>query len=132
MEINVTHGQGQGAVTVFDIEGEINAGTYEQLQAQAQNAFDAGSRNLLLDLTDVPFVSSAGIRALNTIFRLFQTDGESNEAIASGLRDGTFKSRHLKLLSPNARVNEVLSIAGVDMFLEIHRDLDKALDSFRR
>lgn len=132
MEINVTHGQGQGEVTVFDIEGEINAGTYEQLQAQAQKAFDAGARNLVLDLTDVPFVSSAGIRALNTIFRLFQTDGESNEDIARGLRDGTFKSRHLKLLSPNPRVNEVLSIAGVDMFLEIHRDLDEALASYKR
>ncbi|MGQ0601415.1 MAG: STAS domain-containing protein [Anaerolineales bacterium] len=117
-------------MTIFDIEGEINAGTFEQLQAHAQKAFDAGARNLLLDLTDVPFVSSAGIRALNTIFRLFQTDGESNEDIARGLRDGTFKSRHLKLLSPNARVNEVLSMAGVDMFLETHRNLDEALASF--
>jgi anti-anti-sigma factor len=130
MEINIATRQGRSPVTVFDIEGEINAGTYEALQAEARKAFEAGARNLLLDLADVDFVSSAGIRALNAIFKLYQTDGETSEEIARGLRDGTFKSRHVKLLNPGPRVTEVLSIAGVDMFLEIHRDLDEAVASF--
>jgi anti-anti-sigma factor len=130
MEINITIKQGRVPVTVFTIEGEINAGTYEQFQARAQQAFDSGARNLLLDLTEVRFISSAGIRALNAIFKLFQTDGETASEIARGLRDGTFKSRHLKLLNPTPRITEVLSIAGVDMFLEFHHDLDEAVASF--
>ena len=131
MNIEITRGQGQGAVTVFDIEGEINAGTYEQLQARAKEAFDAGARNLVLDLADVAFISSAGIRALNAIFKMFQTErDETTTEIAQGLRAGTFKSRHVKLLNPSPRVAEVLSIAGVDMFLEIHHDREAALTSF--
>jgi hypothetical protein len=47
-----------------------------------------------------------------------------------GLSDGTFKSPHLKLLNPSPRVLDVLSIAGVDMFLEVHRNYKDALASF--
>jgi len=50
--------------------------------------------------------------------------------MAQGLRDGTFKSPHLKLLSPSPQVLEVLKIAGVDMFLEVHRELQEAVASF--
>ena len=39
-------------------------------------------------------------------------------------------SPHLKLVKPTPHVLEVLKSAGYDMFLEIHRDLRQALDSF--
>ena len=63
MNIVVSQEQGSVPVTVFQLEGELGAGSYEQLQDQAQEAFDEGTRNLLLDLTDVTFISSAGFRA---------------------------------------------------------------------
>ena len=47
-----------------------------------------------------------------------------------GLRDGTFKSPHLKLVNPTRHVREVLSMAGLDMFLEIYPNLKDALASF--
>jgi len=132
MDITVSQEQGRVPVTVFHIHGDINVTTYEQLQQQAREAFDAGTRNLLLDLAEVTYISSAGIRALNDIFRLLRGDSpaESDEAMSKGLRDGTFKSPHLKLLNPSSRVLEVLKIAGVDMFLEIHRHLKDAVASF--
>jgi len=132
MNITVSQHTGRVPVTVFHITGDIDTNTYERFQAQAQEAHAAGTRNLLLDLAEVRFVSSAGIRAINNIFNLLRTDapGESDEAMRTGLRDGTFKSPHLKLLNPTPRVLEVLTLAGVDMFLEVHRDLKTALDSF--
>ncbi len=132
MNIAVSQQPGRVPVTVFRITGEINTNTYEQLQEQARQAFTAGTRNLLLDLSEVPYVSSAGIRALNNIFNLLRTEapGESAEAMSKGLRDGTFKSPHLKLLNPSDMVVKTLNMAGVDMFLEIHSDFDAAIASF--
>jgi anti-anti-sigma factor len=132
MDITVSHQQGRVPVTVFHIKGDVDTNTYEQLQTQARQAFESGTRNLLLDLAEVPYVSSAGIRAINNIFNLLRGDApnESEEAMRQGLRDGTFKSPHLKLLNTNAQVTKVLTTAGVDMFIEMHRDLQTAIASF--
>jgi anti-anti-sigma factor len=132
MDITVSQMEGRVPVTVFRVKGEINVSTHEQLQAQAEKAIEAGTRNLLLDLSEVSYISSAGVRALNHIFQRLRSEasGESDEAMRQGLRDGTFKSPHLKVLSPSPRVAEVLKIAGVDMFLEIHDDLQTAVASF--
>jgi hypothetical protein len=50
--------------------------------------------------------------------------------MSKGLRDGTFKSPHLKLANPSQQVLKVLTTAGIDMFLEIHSDLKQAIASF--
>ena len=132
MDIEISHEQGRRPVTVFRVRGEINITTYEQLEKQAREAQASGTRDLLLDLTEVTYISSAGIRALNNIFKLLRTEApeESDEAMRRGLSDGTFKSPHLKLLNPTPRVVEVLKIAGVDMLLEIHQNRKDALASF--
>ena len=132
MDIEVSQEQGRRPVTVFRIKGEINITTYEQLEQTAREAFNAGTRDLLIDLADVTYISSAGIRALNNIFKLLRSDApeESDEAMRKGLSDGTFKSPHIKLLNPSARVLEVLKIAGVDMLLQVHHNRKDAIASF--
>jgi anti-anti-sigma factor len=129
MDIIVSKTMARVPVTVFKIRGEINAHTGEQLQMQGEAAHSAGARNLVLELSEAPYVSSAGIRALNYLFRLYRGQ-ESDEAINQGVRAGTYKSPHLKLAGPSASVRETLSMAGVDMFLEMHADLQSALASF--
>ncbi len=132
MEIALSQHQGRVPVTVMQLTGDLDANTYEQLELQARQAVAAGTADLVLDLSGVPYVSTAGIRAINNVFNLLRTDApdESDEAIQRGLEEGTFRSPHLKLLNPTARVVDVLNMAGLDMFLEIHTDLDTALRSF--
>jgi anti-anti-sigma factor len=132
MEMIVSTTEGRIPVTVFHVKGEIAATSYEQLQQQARDAFDAGMQNLILDLTGVTFVSSAGLRAIHYIFTLLRTTSpeESDEAMRRGVREGTFKSPHLKLVNPARQVLETLKTAGFDMFLEIHSDIQAAIASF--
>jgi hypothetical protein len=132
MEIVVSTKEGRVPITIFSVKGEISAASYEQLQQQAQDAFTAGMRNLILDLTDVTFVSSAGLRAIHHIFSLLQAafPEESNEAMRKGVKEGTFKSPHLKLVHPTRNVHETLKTAGFDMFLEIHPNRQAAIASF--
>ncbi len=132
MEISVSHEQGREPVTVLRMKGDINRATADQVQAQARQAFEAGARNIVLDLSEVPYMSSAGIRVINDLFNLLRGDSaaEMDEAMRQGLRDGTYKSPHLKLLNPTRHVQEVLNMAGIDMFLEIHGNLKDAVASF--
>ncbi len=132
MEIIVSHQQSRVPVTVFHIKGDLNTATYEQFQAQAQQALQAGTHYLLLDLSETSYVSSYGIRGISQVFTWLRDtwQGESEADVSQGLRDGSFKSPHLKLLNPSRQVLKVLTTAGIDMFLEIHSDLQEAVASF--
>lgn len=132
MEIKVSAEQGRVPVTVLHVKGDLDMATSDQVLAQARRAFDAGARNIVLDLGEVPFMSSTGLRTLHAIFEMLRgsSPGESDEAMRRGLADGTFKSPHFKLVNPSKRVYEVLSMAGFDMFLETHRSVRDAVASF--
>ena len=130
MEIVVSQEQGRVPVTVLHVKGDINTETYDQLQKQAEQALQAGTRYLLLDLTEVPYVSSYGIRAISHVFTLLKDRSQDKDVVSKGLRDGTFKSPYLKLFNPTPQVLKVLTTAGIDMFLEIHMDRGRAIASF--
>ena len=131
MQLEISHEQSPVPVTIFHLSGDVTSG--EQLEDKAREEYEAGARNLLIDMDEVPYMSSAGLRALNYIFNLYrgESQAESGEAMKAGVRDGTFTSPHLKLLNPNKNVLEVLKTTGYDMFLEIHQDYKKALKSYQ-
>jgi anti-anti-sigma regulatory factor len=132
MEIQVSQAQGRVPVAILKITGELNADTSGQLEAEARKLIDSGAHNLLLDVSGVPYISSYGIRTLSEIFNWLRkgVPSEDDAALDKGLRDGTFKSGHLKLLNPTPQVRRVLNLAGVDMFLELFDDQNTALASF--
>lgn len=125
MEIIIAQEQARVPVTVMHVDGSLDAVTSDQFQARALEAVDAGHRDLLLDLQQVPYLSSAGLRVINLIFARLNPDSSG-----AGVLTGKMKSPHLKLLNPTPRVLQVLQMAGYDMFLEIHHNLRDALASF--
>lgn len=132
MDIEVTERQGSVPVTVIKVRGNVDASTYEAFQAVAESEFNRGARYVLLDLSDVVYISSAGFRAVSQIFKLLrsQLSTSAQAQMSQGLRDGSYKAPNLKLLGPNPRVLEALKLAGFDTFLEIHTGMDEAVGSF--
>jgi anti-anti-sigma factor len=132
MQVSASAAQSKPSVTILAIQGEISAQTSDQFETAARQAIESGARNVLLDLTQVPYVSTAGLRSIQAIFNLLHTgDTEAeNEGMRKGIRDGSFKSPHLKLLKPTPEVAKVLRITGFDMFIESYRDLPAALAAF--
>jgi anti-anti-sigma factor len=132
MEITTSQEQGRVPVTVFHLKGELDAVLAEQLRQHGRDAIAAGARYFLVDLSDVPYIASAGLRAFQELFTSLRdgADEKGDQAVYQGLRDGTYKSPNLKLVSPTRHALEALSTAGFDMFLEIHRDLRDAVASF--
>jgi anti-sigma B factor antagonist len=132
MEIKITQEQGRVPVTIVHASGRIDSSTHEELEQQAKKAIDAGARHLLLDLRDVEFMSSAGLRAMHSIFLTLRSLSPevSKEEMNRGISAGTYKSPHLKLLAPRENVRKAINLAGFDMYLDIHKDLKTAVASF--
>ncbi len=129
MEIRVSHEQGRVPITVFHLKGELNH--QEPLHSRVQEAYDAGTRNLLLDMEDVPYISSAGLRVLHYAYNLFNSgEQQSSRDVRRGIVSGDYKSPHLKLLRPSKNAMKALSLAGYDMFLDIHDDRKYAVSTF--
>ncbi len=129
MDIQVSQAQGRVPVTVFHLDGDLSVDSYELLQSKAEQAIQAGSSYLLLDMSNVPFMSSAGIRALNQIYVwLMKMPKDEGAPVRTGSA-ADFSAR-LKLLKPGSTVQRALSVAGMDIFLEVHTDLKNAVDSF--
>lgn len=132
MDINISYERGRVPITVFHIQGEVNLDSMEELEVAAQKAYDAGTRYLLLDLTDVPYMSSGGLRAIHHILQLLSSGSPGNGGgqTKGAISAGTYTSPYLKLLKPTHPVLQVLKMTGYDMFLEIYDNSKRALDSF--
>ena len=134
MEIKVFTENGRIPVTVMHVDGNIDSSTYDAFQSKAEEAIKTGARHILVDLAHTKFVSSAGLRALNNLFnQLRELDSESmmsEEELKNGIRAGTYKSPHLKLLNLSDSTRTAFEMAGFDMFIETYNDLKTAVDSF--
>lgn len=130
MDITVSQEQGRVPVTVFHLEGDLVH--EEPLRSSVQQAYDDGARNVLLDLKNVPYISSAGLRVLHYVYNLLNDDEEQGDgrAVRRGIASGDYKSPHLKLLRPSKNAMKALSIAGYDMFLDIHDKQKEAVAAF--
>jgi anti-anti-sigma factor len=119
MDIKVSQVQGRVPVTVLRVEGRINLGNAEELEAHARQAHANGARDMLVEMSQVPSITSAGLRSLLYAYKLV-----TGEAKSGG------KSPHFKLLNPSPAVLKVLQTAGFDSYMDIHSELQEAVDSF--
>ena len=133
MEITVTsHTEGKTPVKVFHLKGDLDMKTHQDLEKRAREEFATGTRHAILDLTEVRYISSAGLRAIHAIFN-FLREGDSTEVdslVHKGMRNGVYKSKHLKLVNPSKNVLQVITMAGYDMFMDIHPNVESAIRSF--
>jgi len=133
MEIVVSHKQSRVPVTVFHIEGGVDTDSCNQLRTRCRQALEADTRHLLLDLTHVPHVSSAGLRVFLDVLNAMRfgttlADRESSKPPPTSA--DAFKSPHVKLLNPSEQVLRVMTMTGLSVFFEIHTDLEEAVASF--
>lgn len=135
MEITVSVENASVPVTVMHIRGNIDAASYDKFQKQAEELIGEGARYILIDLTEAPYVSSAGLRALHTIFNKLRAsdtnNAQSDEDVRRGISAGTYTSPNLKLYHLSKETKTTFELSGFDMFIETFDDWEKALASFQ-
>jgi anti-anti-sigma factor len=134
MDITVSTENGRVPVTVLHVDGNIDSSTYEQFLSESKKLIADGARYMLIDLSRVPFVSSAGLRALHTLFNELRARnpdaGLSDEQMKRGISAGTYKSPHLKLLNLSPETRSAFETSGFDMYIDTFTDRKAAIASF--
>lgn len=121
-EFNITSEQAQAAVpvTVFRIRGWLDAQSEGQLLEQARIAYDGGARHLVIDMSDLDTLTSAGMRAIQKVYQIYTPKEEH------------FKVARLKLCNAPPQIYNVLGITGFLQNIPMYESLEAALDSFEK
>jgi anti-anti-sigma regulatory factor len=128
--------QGKVPVSVVKVDGQLDGQTYQDLITKAQELYKSGTRDFLIDLSDLTYISSAGLVALHSIALLAKgeelPDTEHGwAAYRSMARTSTAGLQtHIKLLNPRDEVKNVLDMVGFTNVFEIFTDRDQAVRSF--
>ena len=104
---------GQGQVTLIQVQGRVDSMTANQLGEALTKEIDGGNINVVLDLSSVDYMSSAGLRELVT-----------------ALKKAKRATGDLRLAQPSDRVREVLEMAGLDTIFRIYTSQSEAVGSF--
>lgn len=126
LQISTSEVQGRVPVTVLHVEGRINMSNTDALEQAASAAIDQGARYLLLDLSSVPSLTSAGLRSIHMIYRQLNQPDPESQADSAPLE----ASKHLKLLVTSPEVRKVLQVSGFDSYLDVYGTLQEAIASF--
>jgi anti-sigma B factor antagonist len=103
-----------GDVVILDLSGKLSAGLGDQiLRDTLDELFAEGWKKLLLNLSEVSFMDSAGV-------------GE----LVAGLKTARNLGARLKLLHANERVHSTLFIAKLLPIFELYDGEPEALKSF--
>jgi len=118
LKITVEQVQASVPVTVFRISGWLDAQGEGRLMGAAHQAYDEGARYLLVEMSELDTLTSAGMRALQKAYQIF-TPGEE-----------IFKVAHLKLCNAPPQIYNVLGITGFLQNIPMYESLSAALESF--
>jgi len=105
MNVNI---DSQDGIVVVRPSGKLDALTAPQLQESLNRVLEEGALRVVIDMTDVRYVSSAGLRVFIRVGKQLMQTGKM--AVA-GL---------------HASVRQVFEMAGFEMILSICDDVDSA------
>jgi anti-sigma B factor antagonist len=98
---------------VITISGRVDSSNAAEFDAALKNALAEGHHNLVIELSGVNYMSSAGLRA-----------------IVAAHRESRKKGGDVCLAAPSERVAEVLSLAGLHSVFTVYPDTLAAVGSF--
>jgi len=110
--------QAEVPVTVLSLRGWLDAQSEPQLLESARSSYDEGARYLLIDLTELDTLTSAGMRALQKCFQIFTP------------KEDQFRIAHLKLCNAPPQIYNVLGITGFLQNIPMYESREAALQSF--
>ena len=100
-------------VDMVTVSGRIDGSNAGEMEGAFNALTDEGRYQIVAELSDVEYMSSAGLRAL-----------------VATMRECKKHRGDLRLARPSERINEVLELAGLDSIFQIFDDPAAAVGSF--
>ena len=125
LQIDVEQVQRRVSITVLHLSGWLNLGSAEAFEQAGRQAVQGGARYVLLDLKEVAAIRSAGLRSVQSLYKLL------NPKDAASTPDAAPQpSPYLKLVNASPDVYNVFEIAGFLRNIACYDDMEIALGSF--
>ncbi|MCB9112800.1 MAG: STAS domain-containing protein [Anaerolineales bacterium] len=106
--------QGDKPVTIFHLRGWLDAQSENNLVEAAQNALTQGTHYLVLNMSDIDMLTSAGIRAIQKVHKLYSSSDQPSV---------------MRLCSASPQVYHVLSMTGFLQTVPMYETTQAALKS---
>jgi anti-anti-sigma factor len=137
MQTTVERVEGRVPVTVMSLSGELDASNYLRLVDDVRPLYEAGDRHLLLDMSDLTFISSSGLVSLYMIEKVMQGEEPPDPEYGWGAMrevgravEGGGVQTAVQLCSVQPAVREVIERTGLDRLFPIHPDRATAVAAF--
>ena len=111
--------QDKAPVTIFYLKGWLDAQSESNLLTAAQDAHTNGTRFLVIHMEDLSMLTSAGIRALQKMYKMFSSEADAETV-------------NMKLCSAPPQVYHALSVTGFLRSVPMYENLQSALKSFEQ
>jgi anti-anti-sigma factor len=118
LKISVEQVQAKVPVTVFRLLGWMDAQSEDLLLQTARKSYEEGARFLLMDLKDVTALTSAGMRSIQKIYKMYTPEEQR------------YKVALIKLCNAPPQIYHVLGITGFLQNVPNYESRQAALDSF--
>lgn len=103
-----------GITILFINEDRLDANNSEELKVEMNRLFEGGTKELVIDLTQVLFIDSSGLGAL-----------------VSGYKNASILHGSLKLSSLQSQVKSMFELTRLHRVFDIFTTVDDALESYR-
>ncbi len=110
--MNITERE-QNGVTIYSVEGRVDSEGAVDLDLALQAATADGKHKMVLEMAEVRYINSAGLRTLADILTQNQKAGGD-----------------LKLVNLHPKVQRVFQIIGFERFFNIYENVDEAVAAF--
>ena len=106
---------GRVPVTIFRLRERIHLDNFAELENLVKDAYEAGTRSLVIDLENSNSLTSIGLRALVVIHKIMAKDDNANR---------------LRVAGATTLIHEIMEVTGIAEFIDIYDTVDEAVASF--
>ena len=110
--MEITH-RVEGDITVFLPDGRIDTLAADEMDQALQAVVAGGSHKIVVDMSGVDYIGSAGLRSLAAVLVRCRDEGGD-----------------MKLAALNERVTRVFNIIGFDLLMSLHTTSDATIADF--
>lgn len=137
LQTTVEQVEGRVPITIVALDGELDASSYEGVIDTVRGIYDAGGRHLLMDLTNLAFISSSGLVAMHSSLRLMRGEAPPDpeqgwsalRAISGDVEGGALQTA-FQLCGARDAVQKVLDRTGLGGLIPSHPDRATAIAAF--
>jgi anti-anti-sigma factor len=111
--------QGAVPITVFHLRGWLDGQSENDFIEWANQAYRNGTRYLLLDLSELAMLTSAGMRAIQKVYTMYTP------------KDAEEEYPHFKMASAPPQVYNSLKVTGFLQTIPVFESVQSAIDTFK-